>query len=151
MVGKCNCTWGADELKEGLQALDMEGNIIGEDFAEWSDYEDTHEVHSVHKDTTEGEMTETSSDDTPPLVDAAENSVREETEVPALPTNAVMSMPAYPISSEICIRYTDDIVHNNTNNNNYDLCVRCNLPYTPPDKTHMYECDAHRYCNFYNR
>ena len=39
----------ADELEEELQALDMEGNIMGDDFAEWSEYDDTHEVHSVQK------------------------------------------------------------------------------------------------------
>ena len=39
IVGECNCTWGADEIKEELQALDMDSNIIGEDFAEWSEYD----------------------------------------------------------------------------------------------------------------
>ena len=69
MVGKCHCTWGpAEDLEEEIQALDMEGNILGEDLADWSEYDDSHEVHSVHGDSTEGEVTDTSSDDMPPLV-----------------------------------------------------------------------------------
>ena len=156
IVGECNCTWGADEIKEELQALDMDGNIIGEDFAEWSEYDDIQEVHSIHDDTTEGEMTGTSSDDMPTLIDAAEDSDNEEDEVPALPTNVVLSMPDYPTSTEICTTYLDDIIQNDnittsTNINNYDICVRCNLPYTPPEEAHIYECDMHRYCNFHNR
>ena len=101
IVGECNCTWGADEIKEELQELDMDGNIIGEDFAEWSEYDDSQEVHSIHDDTLEGEMTGTSSDEMPTLVDAADDSDNEEDEVSALPTNAVMSMPNYPTSTEI--------------------------------------------------
>ena len=81
----------------------MDGNIIGEDFAEWSEYDDMQDVHSIHNDTTEGEITDTSSDDMPPLVDALENSDHEEAEVPALPSNAVMSMPNYPTSTAIVL------------------------------------------------
>ena len=85
---------------------------MGEDIAEWFEYDDMQDVHSIHDDTTEGEMTETSSEDMPPLVDAPEDSDHEETEVPALPSNAVMSMPNYPTSTEICTTYLDDIIQN---------------------------------------
>ena len=87
-------------------------------------------------------MTDTSSDDMPPPVDVAEDSDYEEAEVPALPTNAVLSMPDYSTSTEICTTYLNDIIQNDnittsTNINNYDICVRCNLPYTPPEETYI--------------
>ena len=40
LVGECNCTCGAEEIKEELQVLDMDGNIMGEDIAEWPEYDD---------------------------------------------------------------------------------------------------------------
>ena len=83
IVGECQFTWGpAEGLEEDMQALIMAANIMGEDFGEWSELDDPHKVHSVHGDSTEGEMTDTLSDDMLPLVDAA--------------------------SAEICSRYIDD-------------------------------------------
>jgi hypothetical protein len=83
MVGECQCTWRpAEGLEEDMHALELEANILGEDFAEWSEIDDTHEVHSVHGDSTEGEMTDTSSDDMPSLVDAADDSDQDDSEVP---------------------------------------------------------------------
>ena len=91
----------------------------------------------------------------PLLVDAADDSDHEDADVPALLTNVVMSMPSYPISNELCIRYPDDIVHNDntttTNNNTYNLCYQCHLPYIPPYENHMYECSEHIYCQYHNR
>jgi hypothetical protein len=55
MVGKCQCTWRpAEGLKEDMQALNLDSSILGEDFAEWSELDYTHEVHSVHGNSTEG-------------------------------------------------------------------------------------------------
>jgi hypothetical protein len=102
IVGDCQCTWGpAEGLEEDMQALDMAANIMGE----WSELDDTHEVHSVHGDSTEKEMTDTSSDDMPPLVDAADDSDHEAAEVPALLHNVVLTMPIYPISAELSTIY----------------------------------------------
>ena len=42
-------------------------------------------------------MTDTSSDDIPPLVDAADDSDHDDAEVPALLHNVVLAMPTYPI------------------------------------------------------
>ena len=156
MVGECNCTWGAEEIKEELQELDMDGNIVGEDIKEWSEYDDMQDVHSIHDDTTEGEM-DTSSEEMPPLVDAPEDSYEDDAEVPALPSNAVMTMPNYPNSNTIATTYIDDNIqyNNSTTTNNigkYDICVSCNLPCTEPYQLHnMYECGAHKYCHFHNR
>ena len=100
---------------------------------------------------------DTSSEEMPPLVDAPEDSDDDEAEVPTLPSNTVMTMPNYPTSNAIITTYIDDnIQHNNitTSNtiNKYDICVRCNLPYTKPYQLHnMYVCDAHKYCHFHNR
>jgi hypothetical protein len=69
----------------------MEANIMGEDIAEGSEIDDTHEVHSVNGDSTEEEMTDTSLDDMPPLVDAPDDSDHEEAEVPALLHNVVLT------------------------------------------------------------
>jgi hypothetical protein len=88
----------------------MVANIMGEDFGEWSELDDTHGVYSVCGDSTEGEMTDTSSDDMPPLVDAADDSDHEEAEVPTLLHNVVLTMPTYPISAELCLRYIDDTI-----------------------------------------
>ena len=56
MVGECNCTWGAEETKEELLELDMDGNITREDITEWSEHDDVQEAYSIHDDTTEDEM-----------------------------------------------------------------------------------------------
>jgi hypothetical protein len=91
-----------------------------------------HEVHSVHGDSMKGGVTDTSSDDMLPLVDAADDSDHKDAEVPALLHNVVLAMPTYPTSAEICIRNLDDVVHNNnktTPNNTKDIiCYKCNLP-----------------------
>jgi hypothetical protein len=76
-VGECQCTWGRVEgLEEYMQALNLENNVLGEDFTEWSDHESPQELHSVHGDSTEDEMTKTSSDDMPSLVDVADDRSR---------------------------------------------------------------------------
>ena len=54
VIHNCQCTWGSAEgLDEDMQALDMAANIMGEDVGEWSELDDTHEVHSVHGESTE--------------------------------------------------------------------------------------------------
>jgi hypothetical protein len=115
-----------------MHALDLEANILGEDLAVWSEIEDIHEVHSVHEDSTEGEMTVTSSDDMPSLVDADDDSDHDNFEVPAEVNNVVLTMPAYPALPTINIRYLDDVVHNDnmttTNNTKDIICYKCNLP-----------------------
>ena len=50
-------------------------------------------------------MTDTLSDDMPPLVDAADDSDHEAAEVPALLHNVVLTMPIYPISAELSTIY----------------------------------------------
>ena len=113
MVGLCNCTWGAEETKEELQELEMDGNITREDITEWSEHDDLQEAHSIHDDTTEDEM-DTSSEEMPPLVDAPEDSDEDEAEVPALPSTAVMTMSNYPTSNTIVTTYLDDTIPYNT-------------------------------------
>jgi hypothetical protein len=39
-----------ESLEEDIQALNLADNILWEDFAEWSEYDDMQEVHSVHGD-----------------------------------------------------------------------------------------------------
>ena len=155
MVGLCNCTWGAEEIKEELQELEMDGNITREDITEWSEHDDLQEAHSIHDDTTEDEM-DTSSEEMPPLVDAPEDSDEDKAEVPALSSNAVMTMPNYPTSNTIVTTYLDDTIPYNTitttsNISEYDICVRCNLPYTKPYQLHDNVCGAHKFCHFHNR
>jgi hypothetical protein len=151
IVGDCDCTWiPAEGLDEEMQALDMAANIMGEDIAEWSEIDDTHDVHSVHGDTTEGELTDTSSDDMPPLIDAPDDSDHEEAEVPALLHNVVLSMPTYPISAELCIRYIDDTI-TTTIDPKYITCSKCNLPWTGSYEDHVYECNRHVFCAIHNR
>jgi hypothetical protein len=95
MVGECQCTWRpAEGLEEDIKALNLEDNILGEDFTEWSEYDDTHGMHSVHADSTEGKMTETSSDDMPSHDDAADDSDHDDFEVPALFSNVMLDMTA---------------------------------------------------------
>ena len=96
----------------------------------------------MHGDSTGGEMTDTSSDDMPPLVDAADDSDHEDAEVPALLHNVVMSMTTYPISAEICIRYLDDVLHNDnmttTSNTKDIICYKCNLPCYGSYESHVF-------------
>jgi hypothetical protein len=138
-----------------MQTLDLENNMLGEDFVEWSEYDDTHEVHSVHRDSTEGEMTDTSSDDMPSLVDAADDSDYDDSEIPALFDNVLISMPDYPASTAINIQYLDDVLHTNvmtTNGNTEDvICYICNLPCNGSFKSHVYECTRHIFCVYHNR
>jgi hypothetical protein len=156
MVGECQCTWGpAEGLEEDMKALDLEDNIPGEDFAEWSECDDTRKVHSVHGDSTEVEMTDTSSDDMSPLVDAADDSDHDDSEVPALFCNVILAMPAYPASPAITIQYLDDVLHIDnmtTSSTTRDLiCYTCNLPCYGSYESHVYECNRHIYCAYHNR
>jgi hypothetical protein len=137
----------AEGLEEDMQALDLEDNILGEDFAEWSEYDDTHEVHSVNGDSTEGEMTDTSSDDMPPLVDAADDSNHDDSEVPALLNNVMLAMPAYSTSTAINIEYLDDVLHcDNMTTNSITkeiICYKCNPPCYGSYESNVYECNSH--------
>jgi hypothetical protein len=95
-------------------------------------------------------MTDTSSDDMPPLVNAADDSDHEEAEVPALLHNVMLTMPTYSISTELCIRYIDDTM-TTTNNPNYTTYIKCNLPCLGSYEDHEYECNRHIFCAYHNR
>jgi hypothetical protein len=109
----------------------------------------------VHGDFTEGEVTDNSSDDMPPLVDAADDSDHNDIEVPALLHNVVLATPTYLISAEICIRYLDDVVRNDnmttTNDTKDIICYKCNQPCYGTYESHMYECISHIFCAYHNR
>jgi hypothetical protein len=122
---------------------------------EWLEYDDTHEVHSVHGHFTEGGMTDTSSDDMPSLVDVADDSDHDDSKVPALFSNVLLTMPAYPTSSAITVQYLDDVLHTDnmtTNSTARDLiCYKCNLPCYESYKSHTYEFSSHIFCADHNR
>jgi hypothetical protein len=77
----------------------------------------------VHGDSTEGEMTDHSSDDMPPLVDAEDDSDYDDCEVPALLNYVVLTMPAYPTLPTINIQYLDDVIDTSD-----IICSKCNIP-----------------------
>jgi hypothetical protein len=88
----------------------------------------------VNKDSTEGEMTDTSSDDLPSPIDVAEYSDHDEFEIPALSNNVLISMPAYLTSTSLSIQYLDDVIQSDTtmdmNNTTMGIiCMSCNLSY----------------------
>jgi hypothetical protein len=63
----------------------------------------------VHGDSTEGEMTNTLSDDMPSLVDVADDSDHDDSKLPVLFSNVMLAMPAY--STSPAIKYLDDVLH----------------------------------------
>jgi hypothetical protein len=147
IVSECQCTRGpAEELEEDMQALDLEANIMGEDIAEWSELDDTHEMHSVHGNSTEGEVTDTSSDDMLPLVAAEDDSDYDVSEVPALLNNFVLTMPAYPTLPIINIQYLDDTIDTSD-----IICSQYNLPHYGSYESHVFKCNRHIYCAYHNR
>jgi hypothetical protein len=87
----------------------------------------------VHKDSTEGEMTVTSSDDLPSPIDVAEYLYHDEFEIPALSNDVLISMSAYPTSTSLTVQYLDDVIQFDTMNMDNTtmgiICMSCNLSY----------------------
>ena len=114
-MGECQCTWGPVEgLEEDMQALNSEDNILGEDYTEWSEHDDPEELYSVYGDWKEEEMTDTSSDDMPSLIDVADDSDHDQSEVPVLSNNVMIFLPAYPAYTTLAIQYLDDVIQSDT-------------------------------------
>ena len=127
-----------------MDMLNMEDNILKEDYAGWSDHSEPEEDEPVQRDSTDEEHSDTSTDEPPSLIDGGEGSEHDENEVQEQMNDVV-----------ITLQYVDDMII-------YDpmelddvragtTCIICNLTYDGSYDDHAEECCMHGYCTIHRR
>jgi hypothetical protein len=100
-------------------------------------------------------MTDTSTEHLPSLIDDAEGLEHNESEVPALSNDVLISMPAHTDFTTLTMQYIDDVIQYNTmdldNASMGMMCMNCHLSYYGFFEEHMHECYMHGYCEYHRR
>ena len=144
-VGECACNLDLmQNLETEIDMLNMEDNILNEDYARWSDHSEPEEYESVQCDSTDEEHSDTSTDELPSLIDDEEGSEHDENEVQKQMDEVVITLP-YVDNMIIYDPMELDDVRNGT------TCVMCNLTYDGSYDDHAEECCMHGYCTIHRR
>ena len=99
-AGECACIFDPMEsLQAEMDVLNMEDNILNEDYAGWSDHSEPEEDEPVQRDYTDEEHSDTSTDELPSLIDDEDGFQHDENEVQEQNNEVV-----------ITLQYVDDMI-----------------------------------------
>jgi hypothetical protein len=133
-----------ESLEAEIDMINMEDNILNEDYARWSDHREPEEYEPVQHDSTNEEHSVTSTDELPSLFDDEEGSEHNENEVQKQIYEVVITLQYLDNIIIYDPMELDDIRAGTT-------CIICNLSYDRSYDDHAEECCMHGYCTIHRR